>query len=234
MNRLAKYVVACLGLVPMFAFGQSTQTIYKFIDEHGRVTYANSPIKGGAKIDLEPLTVIRGSPNATSVQTPAARAIPVAKVTSVPSPVYSITPAAVAFASVPAVASTLTATPATPATAAAPPPTTLASLDTNDKAQELVRQRRTDIRKRILQGEIQTEEKLLDAARKALGEEQRQSGDIRMKRATLTAMQQKPLIHQEVRAEIERHFERVRNLQDEVAMHEGSIAALREELLSRR
>ena len=234
MKRLAKCAVACFGLVPVFAFAQNAQTIYKFVDENGRVTYANSPIKGGAKVDLEPLTVIRGSPNSTGVQTPAARAIPVAKVTSVPSPVHSITPAPVAFASVPAIASTLTATPTIPATAAAPPPTTLASLDTNDKAQERVRQRRADIRERILQGEIQTEEKLLDAARKALGEEQRQSGDIRMKRATLAAMQQKPLIHQEVRAEVERHFERVRNLQDEVAMHEGSIAALREELLSRR
>lgn len=218
----------------MFAFGQSAQTIYKFVDEHGRVTYANSPIKGGAKIDLEPLTVIQGSPNAPTVQAPATRAIPVAKVTSVPSPVYSITPAAVAFTSVPAVTSTLNATPAIPTTAAAPPPTTIASLDTKDKTQELVRQRRADIRERIMQGEIQTEEKLLDAARKALGAEQRQSGDIRMKRATLAAMQQKPLIHQDVRAEIERHFERVRNLQDEVAMHEGSIAALREELLARR
>jgi hypothetical protein len=40
------------------------------------------------------------------------------------------------------------------------------------------------------------------------------------------------LISADTRAEIERHFERVRNLQDELAMHEGSITALREEMVA--
>ena len=38
----------------------------------------------------------------------------------------------------------------------------------------------------------------------------------------------------ELRAEIERHFERVRNLQDQVAMHENQLQGLREKLASAR
>jgi hypothetical protein len=214
-------------------FAQTSQTIYKFVDESGRVTYANSPIKGGAKLNLEPLTVIQSSPATTSTNVPTARAIPVAKVTSVPSPAYSITAAPVMVAAV------VTA-PAVPAAAPAVEPiqpTTIAALETADKVQERAQQRRADIRRRIVEGEIQAEEKLLVATRAALAEEQARSVAIRALRASFAATAaavtaQKPLISPETRAEIERHFERVRNLQDELAMHEGSITALREEMVA--
>ena len=42
------------------AFAQST--IYKHVDESGRVTYSNKPMKGAAVMDLEPLTTIPASP----------------------------------------------------------------------------------------------------------------------------------------------------------------------------
>ena len=250
MNRLAKYTFVGLAIVPVMAFAQSSRTIYKFVDENGRVHYANTPIKGGTKVDLEPLTIMPSSPGTASTTaaptTTATRAIPVAKVTSVPSPAYSVT-AAPAVVTAPAAIVTATpavfmaatiATPTIPAVAstpAAPPPIVLAALETGDKTQERAQQRRADIRQRILQNEIQAEEKSMGEARTALADEQRKSGEIRAMRASFAATAtaatpQKPLISPEVRAEIERHFERVRNLQDQVAMHEGSIAAMRGEL----
>lgn len=240
MNRLAKCTFVGLAIVPAMALAQHSQTIYKFVDESGRVTYANSPIKGGTKLDLEPLTTIQSptsapvAPAVHATAAPAVRPIPVAKVVSVPSSAYSMVAAPVIFNPAPLVVSApIAAAPASVAT----PPTVVATLDTNDKARESAQQRRADVRQRILQSEIQAEEKSLNGARAALAEEQRRSNEIRTLRASfaataLVATPQKPLIGAETRAEIERHFERVRNLQDEVAMHEGNVAALREELVA--
>ena len=232
MNRLAKFAAACLAFVPVIVFAQNSQTIYKFVDESGRVTYANSPIKGGTKVTLEPLTVIQSSPVASSNSVPFTRGIPVAKVTSVPSQAATMNAMPVAFA-------VAVAPPAAVPESAGPPPTIIAALDTGDKVQERAQQRRTDIRRRILLGEIQAEEKSLEAARAALGEEQRRSAEVRMLRASFAATAvavtpTKPLVSPEIRAEIERHFERVRNLQDEVTMHEGSITTLREEMVAQK
>ena len=240
MNRLAKCAFASLAIVPTIALAQNSQTIYKFVDESGRVTYANSPIKGGTKLDLEPLTTIQSpttTPAAPVVQAspaPTMRPIPVAKVVSIPSSsAYSMVAAPVTFPAAPTASTPIVAAPIP----VAPPPATLASLDTTDKAQERAQQRRADVRQRILNSEIQAGEKSLGGARTALAEEQRRSGEIRTLRASfsataLTATAQKPLISPEARAEIERHFERVRNLQDEIAMHEGNLAALREEMIA--
>ena len=232
MNRLTKLTIITLVSLPVIVLAQSAQTIYKFVDENGRVTYANSPIKGGTKLDLEPLTVIPGQAGAPAAQTPPPRAIPVAKVVSVSSPAYvaaAATPTAFAVTAV----SPIPTEAATPIPA--PPPITIAALDSADKAQ----QRRMEIRQRILQSEIQAEEKSLGEARVALGEEQKRSGEVRTMRAsfaltTVAVTANKPLISPVVRAEIEHHFERVRNLQDQVAMHEGNIAAMREEMLVRK
>ena len=185
-----------------------------------------------ARSYLEPLTVIPGQAGAPAAQSPPPRAIPVAKVVSVSSPAYAAaaaTPTAFAVTAVsplPTEAATLIP---------AQPPITIAALDSADKAQ----QRRMEIRQRILQSEIQAEENSLRQARVALGEEQKRSGEVRTMRAsfaltTVAVTANKPLISPEVRAEIEHHFERVRNLQDQVAMHEANIAAMREEMLVRK
>lgn len=51
--------VAIAAAVPL-AHAQST--IYKHVDESGRITYSNKPIKGATVLELEPLTTIPGSP----------------------------------------------------------------------------------------------------------------------------------------------------------------------------
>jgi Domain of unknown function (DUF4124) len=40
----------------------SAPTIYKLVDANGRVTYTNSPTKGAAKVELDPITVIPSTP----------------------------------------------------------------------------------------------------------------------------------------------------------------------------
>ena len=44
-------------------------TIYKHIDDSGRVTYSNKPMKGAVVLDLEPLTVIDAGPAAAPAKT---------------------------------------------------------------------------------------------------------------------------------------------------------------------
>ncbi|MGE5615416.1 MAG: DUF4124 domain-containing protein [Bacillota bacterium] len=43
-------------------------TIYKLVDESGRVTYSNKPMKGAVVLDLEPLTTIPGAPATQPLQ----------------------------------------------------------------------------------------------------------------------------------------------------------------------
>jgi predicted O-linked N-acetylglucosamine transferase (SPINDLY family) len=50
-------------------------TIYKHVDDSGRVTYSNKPMKGAVVVDLEPLTTIPSSPAGSLVASkPAAPA----------------------------------------------------------------------------------------------------------------------------------------------------------------
>ena len=51
------------------AFAQST--IYKHVDDSGRVTYSNKPMKGAVGMELEPLTTIPGTPAGMLTQRPA-------------------------------------------------------------------------------------------------------------------------------------------------------------------
>ena len=44
-------------------------TIYKLVDEDGRVTYSNKPMKGAVVMDLEPLTLVPSTPVPKSVAT---------------------------------------------------------------------------------------------------------------------------------------------------------------------
>jgi hypothetical protein len=52
-------------------------TIYKHVDDSGRVTYSNKPMKGAVVVDLEPLTTIPSSPAGSLV--PVKPAAPVEK-----------------------------------------------------------------------------------------------------------------------------------------------------------
>ncbi|MBL8513954.1 MAG: hypothetical protein JNJ55_08170 [Betaproteobacteria bacterium] len=101
-----------------------------------------------------------------------------------------------------------------------------------EAAQKITEQRRADTRKRLLEGELQAEEQLLSHAKLALTEEQRLTPSIRALRASFAASSdagtQPPTKAQ--RETIERHFERVRNLQDQVSMHETHLKGLREQI----
>jgi hypothetical protein len=63
-----------VSLASPLAFAQTT--IYKHVDESGRVTYTNRPMKGAIVVDLEPLSTIPGiaQPAVATEKPPAARA----------------------------------------------------------------------------------------------------------------------------------------------------------------
>ena len=58
---IASFAVAMAG--PALA----QTTIYKLVDESGRVTYSNKPMKGAVTLELDPITVIPGTPVAAPV-----------------------------------------------------------------------------------------------------------------------------------------------------------------------
>ena len=177
MNRPAKIVCFSLLLLPTAAVSapganatgsaQSvSNVIYKHVDESGRVTYANSPIKGGARVDLEPLTVIPSTPsgslNAANAQVVAPPASARAVVPVVASAVAAVVPAAttakppVQVATVLPVSTSYNQAQAVPAKqliAPAPDNNVVASLDAMNL---LTQQRRAETKKRLLEGELQT------------------------------------------------------------------------------
>jgi hypothetical protein len=54
-------------------------TIYKHIDDSGRVTYSNKPMKGAVVLDLEPLTTIPANPSGSLAPPKPAAAAPAEK-----------------------------------------------------------------------------------------------------------------------------------------------------------
>ena len=53
------------------AWSQST-TIYKHVDDSGRVTYTNKPMKGATVLELDPITTIPATPAVVSAPAPTA------------------------------------------------------------------------------------------------------------------------------------------------------------------
>lgn len=45
--------------------------IYKLVDEHGRVTYSNAPLKGAKKLNLDPISTVAMPKPKTPVASPA-------------------------------------------------------------------------------------------------------------------------------------------------------------------
>lgn len=69
----ALWMAAAVSLAAPIAFAQTT--IFKHVDENGRVTYSNRPMKGAVVLDLEPLSTIPGfAPGAPVREKSAARA----------------------------------------------------------------------------------------------------------------------------------------------------------------
>lgn len=62
-----------LLLLPLLLLPQAVHAdIYKLVDENGRVTYSNAPLKGARKLQLDPIsTVTMPKPKAPPVASPA-------------------------------------------------------------------------------------------------------------------------------------------------------------------
>jgi hypothetical protein len=71
--------MASLAAIAMSGAAWAQSTIYKHVDESGRVTYTNKPMKGAVVVDLEPLTTIPGTPAGVLTNLPASTAVPVPK-----------------------------------------------------------------------------------------------------------------------------------------------------------
>ena len=94
-------------------------------------------------------------------------------------------------------------------------------------AATMASQRRENVRRRLLEGEIEAEDQLLVEARQTLVAEQARSPAMRALRSALPNEIKPSETTKESRALIERHFARVRDLQDQLTMHDDNIAELR-------
>ena len=273
MNHFGKKAVlttlCVLGIafLPTWAVGQTTQAIYKHTDVQGRITYSNAPIVGGARVELDPITLIPATPSGSLVNpnlprpvfvpVSAALAAPGAAVNNIDVAV-AVEPAVLKTALVPAPLpvplstspSATSASPDTARTAVTPLPVavvrpvavSIKRLPLPVNAQQplamdvLIQQRRDEIKLRMMQNAVNTESKLLADAKAKLAEENVASKGVHAIKASFHAAARAgrtdklalvPVISPEERAKVERHFERVRDLQDQISMHEKNLDDLR-------
>jgi hypothetical protein len=188
------------------AFAQTT--IYKLIDESGRVTYSNKPMKGATVMDLEPITIIQSTNGAA---TPAA-ATPAPKAAA-PAEKLEVVKLEPKPDSRPETKSALAI--------AAP---TLASVEPQ------VQKRRDGDRRKILEQELQKEEQSLAEVRQSVFQEQQNPMLIAAVRTAQQAVDPTPSQLMEYRSNIDKVSGRIRGLQATVAEHEKNIEALKKEL----
>ena len=163
--NLCRFSLTAFLVAGQFAWAQqSTVVVYKHIDSQGRVTYANSPIKGGVIVELQPLTIIPSTPGGSLGDAAKAAAIAATakQVVELPERVE-----------VPVVSETPTARPT--------------STSSTQQAAQAAQQRREDVRRRILDGEIETEQQLVDEVKTLLDVEQKRSNALRTMRASRPA-----------------------------------------------
>ena len=277
MNHFGKKAVltalCVLGIafLPVWAVGQTTQAIYKHTDVQGRITYSNAPIVGGARVELDPITLIPATPSGSLVNpnlprpvfvpVSAALAAPGAGVNNIDVAV-AVEPAVLKTALVPAPLpvplstspSATAASPDAPRTAVTPLPVAVVRpvavsikqlplpVNVQQPPQQplamdvLIQQRRDEIKLRMMQNAVNTESKLLADAKAKLAEENVASKGVHAIKASFHAAARAsktdklalvPVISPEERAKVERHFERVRDLQDQISMHEKNLDDLR-------
>lgn len=255
-----------------------SESIYKRVDAQGRVTYSNAPIQGGAKVELEPITLIPPTPSGVLVDpraprpavvampsvaaaTPASPVSPTASVAAAtpdivaPEPAPAVAPIAAALA--PTVIPTVSRVAASPTPTPTAQPIALAIVTPMPQIKRLplpanlqtaapavavvaavakvppvttpVQPPRDDTKLRNLRSSLDTEQRLLAEAKTQLIEENGASEGVRAIKASFNNKKSGQLatVSAAERAIVERHFERVRDLQDQVAMHEKNIATLR-------
>ena len=191
-------------------------TIYKHVDEGGRITYTNRPMKGAVAMELDPINTlavpaavsaaaVRLAPPAEKVPEPARL-----EVVLKPEPVVKVEP--------------LPRAESRAASALVPAPQALASVEPS------LQRRRDDERRRILEGELKQEESSLGRIRDSLHKEQQNPTLVAAVRAAQTASDPTPAQMAEFRANIDKVSGRIRGLQSTVADHEKNIEALKKEL----
>jgi hypothetical protein len=180
-------------------------TIYKHVDDSGRITYSNKPMKGAVVMELDPI-MIMPSPPAIIVQKLPAGIVPAAE--------KSDEPKAEAR---PAVA---TLTPV------ASPKPLLAAISVEPQLQK----RRDNDRRRILEDELRSEEESLTTVRNSVLQEQQNPQLIAAVRVAQQTSDPTASQMQEFRANIDKASGRIRGLQATAAEHEKNIEALKKEL----
>jgi hypothetical protein len=276
MNR--KHFLPVMLLTPCLcaavsAFAQ-TVVVYKHVDESGRVTYSNQPMKGASVVELSPLTVLPKSQAAqTNASAPTKLSVanttpswPTSPAASAPteamnaSPIdakpqptaqndQALEPRAAAdtkqeqrvAASSAADVSRQISPPAVAVVTTKPPQREVLNarspMNSGMTVAMLAQQRREDVRRRILEGEIEAESQLKAEAEADLQRVQAKSAAMRSLSAAITADERAlagkgPLSDDllATKSVVMRHFERVRELQDQVAMHEENLAELKSQL----
>ena len=193
------------------AFAQST--IYKHVDESGRITYTNRPMKGAVEMELEPLTTIPGTP--AGMLTPQPKSVPVVE-----------KPANGDKAEVPVKNESLAAS-ARPAVAVVTPVSQRPSLAA---VEPTVQRKRDNDRRRILEEELVQEEQSLTGARASLLTEQQNPQLVAAVKMAQQATDPSAAQLLEFRNAIDKASGRIRGLQATVAEHEKNIEALKKEL----
>jgi hypothetical protein len=204
----------------------SATTIYKHVDESGRITYTNKPMKGAVAMELDPITTMPGLPaqavtRAAVLSTPTGSPLPVEKpapeaaklavVQKAPSPQIKVEPLPESRS-----AAIVTAAPS--------PRTTLAAVEPS------LQRKRDEERRRILEVELKQEEEGLERARGAVAKEQQNPQLVAAVRAAQSAAEPSAAQMAEFRSNIDKASGRIRGLQATVAEHEKNIEALKKEL----
>jgi len=179
-------------------------TIYKHVDEGGRVTYSNKPMKGATVMDLEPLTTIPATPTGMlqkqPVTTPAMAEQKSEEAKSEMRPAVAIV---------------------TPVPQAKP---VLASVTVD------LQKRRDNDRRRILEEELKSEEDTLTSVRNSILQEQQNPQLVAAVRTAQQTADPTPTQLAEFRSNIDKASGRIRGLQATAAEHEKNIEALKKEL----
>ena len=180
-------------------------TIYKHIDDGGRVTYSNKPMKGAVVVELEPLTTIPATPRGVLGSAPSVPPPVIERIETRPEPSTGTKPAVAIVTPIPS-------------------PVSFPSVDSSTQ------KRRDEGRRRILEQEMEHEEQMLAEAQKALGAERQNPSLIQAVRVAQQTVDPTPQQQTEFRRNIQQASERIRALQSTIAEHEKNIEALKKEL----
>ncbi|MEO5693631.1 MAG: DUF4124 domain-containing protein [Usitatibacter sp.] len=194
-------------------------TIYKHVDESGRITYSNKPMKGAVVMELDPITTF---PTPAVAPTPKAAA---------PAPVAAA-PLPLSGASITTVAekSDEPKAQARPALAIVTPLPSARPMLASVSVDAQLQKRRDNDRRRILEEELKSEEDSLGSLRNSLVQEQQNPQLVAAVRVAQQTSDPTPSQLLEFRAAIDKASGRIRGLQATVADHEKNIEALRKEL----